>query len=442
MKKTLVLLISALLALAFVFPALADGDTPAKDEPPAKPTPEKCRSAYLYCFENNTTLLEYNADETVYPTSTTKLMTGLVAFDHFEGRFDEKITVTAEMIATVVGNNIDLSVGEQVTVGDMMYALLVGGANDAANVLAVAARGSIADFVAEMNDKAQSSAVGATSTHYVNPTGMHDDAMVTTARDTAKVAMAFMKNETLASIVQTPKYVMEKTNVSDFRNIYNRNAAISKYYAAGYYDERAIGANAGGTGVGGYSAVEVYRDAETGAEYLAVVMGASDDEATGEIYSYKNAAAMMDWAFASYGYIDVLSVDKIVGEIPVDLSSAVDYVTLRPAETVSVFMPKSIDPETDLELHITTLLERLAAPVKAGDVVGTVTVTKDGEIVGTADLVTSSDVERSEFLYVLSQIETFTKSRFFIATAISAVVLTLVYVFGKAFIRGRRNRRI
>ena len=441
MKKSLISLISTALALVFAlalaFPALADGEAP-----PEKPTPEKCTGAYLYCFENNSILLEYNADEKVYPTSTTKLMTGIVAAEHFEGRFDEKITVTNEMVATVAGNNIDLAAGEVVTVADMMYALLVGGANDAANVLAIAACGSISDFVSEMNDKAQSSAVGATSTHYANPTGMHDDSMVTTVRDTAKIAMFFMKNDTLAAIVQTPKYVMEKTNVSDFRNIYNRNATISKYYSAGYYDERAVGANAGGTSVGGFSAVEVFRDSETGASYLAVVMGADEDEATGVMYSYKNAAALMEWAFATYGYVDVLSVDQIVGEIPVTLSSAVDYVTLRPAETVSVFLPSSTDPEKDLELHVTTLLESLAAPVKAGDVVGTVTVTKDGEIVGTADLVASSDVERSEFLYTLSQIESFTKSRFFIATAISAVILALVYVFGKAFIRGRRNKRL
>lgn len=441
MKKTISSLLSAaiaaLFALALCAASFAEGEDGAK-----KPLPERCRSAYLYCFENNETLLEYNADEQVYPTSTAKLMTGIVAAEEFEGRFDEKITVTAEMISTVAGNNIDLAVGEEVTVGDMMYALLVGGANDAANVLAIHACGTISDFVARMNDKAQSSAVGATSTRYSNPTGMHDDSMVTTARDTARIAMYFMKNETLAGIVQTPKYVMEKTNLSDFRNIYNRNAAISKYYTAGYYDERAVGANAGGTSVGGYCAVEVYRDTETGAEYLAVVMGAAEDEATGEVYSYKNAGALMEWAFASYGYVDVLSEDQIVGEIPVTLSSAVDYVTLRPAQTVSVFLPTTTDPEKDLELHCTTLLESLTAPVKAGDVVGTVTVTKDGEIVGTADLVTSGDVERSEFLHVLSQIESFTKTRFFKVTAVSAVLLTVGYVFGKAFIRGRRSKRL
>ena len=439
MNKPFLSFISAALAAVFAFalcvPAFAAGGTEIE-----KPVPEKCRSAYLYCFENNSTLLEYNADELVYPTSTVKMMTGIVAFEALAEKgigLDESVTVTSDMLVGVGGYRIELYDGEVVTVGDLFYALLIGSASDAAAVLAYLSYGSVAEFVVKMNEKAQSTVIGATSTRYTNATGMHDDAMVTTARDTAKIAMYFMKNETLAEIVKKPKYVMEPSN----RSIYNHNATVSSKLRAGYYDERAVGLNAGMTPVGGYSAVEVFCDPETGASYLAVVMGAEGED-EGKIYSYENAIAMMDWAFASFGYIDVLSQEQVVGEMPVTLSSAVDYVTLRPASTVSVFLPLAIDPEKDLEFHCATQLESLAAPVKAGDVVGTVTVTRDGVIVGSADLVASSDVERSEFLYVLSQIESFTKSKFFIATVISAVVLSLVYVFGKAIIRGRRNRRI
>lgn len=445
-------IIALVLALFFAFsaiavPALADGDKDgdvASGKQPEAPVVEKCRSAYLYCFENSRALYEFKADEQVYPTSTVKLMTAIVAAEHFSGRLDTEITVTAEMLSSVIGNKLSpaLSEGEVVTVEQMLYGTLVGGANDAAYVLAYATAGSVSDFVTKMNEKAASSAVGARSTRYANPTGMHDDTMVTTARDTAKIAMYLMQNDALAGIVQTPKYVMEKTNKSDFRNIYNRNAMISKYYAAGYYDERAIGANAGGTTVGGFCAVEIHRDKTSGVTYLAVVMGADEDEASGMIYSYENAAKLMEWAFASYNYVSVLSEDEVVGEIPVTLSSTVDFVTLRPAKTVTVFLPSSVDVEKDISRHTTTLLESLAAPVKEGDVVGTVTVTYGDEILGSADLVTTGAVDRSEFLYVLSQIENFTRSKFFIVTIISAVVLTLVYVFGQAIVRGKRSRRL
>ena len=444
LKRFLAAALSLLALFAVFVPVLADGETDEKKEVAAEPHVENCHSAYLYCFENARTLFEYNADLEVYPTSTTKLMTGIVAAEHFAGRFDEKITVTADMISNVSGNKLSPALVEDeiVTVEDMLYGTLVGGANDAASVLAFAVSGSVSAFVDEMNKKAGSSSIGARSTRYTNPTGMHDDAMVTTARDTAQIALYLMANDELARIVQTPKYVMEETNKQDFRNIYNRNAAISKYYTAGYYDERAIGANAGGTPVGGYSAVEVFRDQTSGATYLAVVMGADENEDGTVMYSYKNAADLMEWAFASYAYVSVLSEDKVVDEIPVTLSSTVDFVTLRPAKTVTVFLPTSIDPERDLELHFTKLLDSLAAPVRAGDVVGTVTVTLGDDIVGTTDLVTTGDVDRSEFLYVLSQIEDFTKSKFFIATLVCVVVLTLVYIFGTAFIRGRKSRKL
>lgn len=417
-------------------------DVPSSKQP-EPPTVERCRSAYLYCFENDRALFEYKSDEKVYPTSTVKLMTALIAAEHFASRLDTQITVTAEMLSGVVGNKLTpaLSDGEVVTVEQMLYGTLVGGANDAACVLAYATAGSMTDFVTKMNDKASSSEVGARSTRYANPTGMHDDTMVTTARDTARIAMCVMKNDVLAQIVQTPKYVMEKTNKSDFRNIYNRNAMISKYYSAGYYDERAIGANAGGTTVGGYCAVEVLRDKTSSVTYLAVVMGA-DEEENGKLYSYENAAALMKWAFDSYNYVSVLSEDKVVHEIAVTLSSTVDHVTLRPAKTVTVFLPSSVDVEKDISLHCTTLLESLSAPVKEGEAVGTVTVTYGDEIIGTADLVTTGAVDRSEFLYVLSQIEEFTGSKFFIVTIVTAVVLTLVYVFGQAFVRGKRSKRL
>ena len=431
-----------LAAAMLVIPVLAaDG---YDGEIPAEPQIERCHAAYLYCFENDRTLFEYNADLEVFPTSTVKLMTGIVAARRFEGRFDERITVTAEMLANVTGNKLspELVEGEVVTVEDMLYGTLVGGANDAATVLAYAACGSVSAFVDEMNKTAGSSDIGARSTRYTNPTGMHSDAMTTTARDTAAIAKYLMGNKELARIVQTPKYVMEETNKQSFRNIYNRNAAISKYFTSGYYDERAIGANAGGTPVGGYCVVEVYRDQQSGATYLAVVMGADEDDQQKKMYSYENAREMMKWAFASYAYVSVLSEDRVVDEIPVTLSSTVDFVSLRPAKTVQVFLPTSVDPEKDLELHFTKLVEKLTAPVTAGQVVGTVTVTLGDDIVGTADLVTTGDVDRSEFLHVLSQIEEFTKSKFFIATLVSAIVLSLAYVFGKAFIRGRRNKRL
>ena len=446
MKRLITFLLLIALSLMFCVSVFADEDEPPPD-PTKPPEAVRCSSALLYCFENSKTLYEKNVDDHVYPTSTVKIMTGIVAIEHFTALPDglsTKITITDQMLASVVGNKMSppLQSGETVTAEQMLYACLVGGANDAANVLAYAVSGSVGDFVTKMNALAGSSAIGVRSTKYTNPTGMHDDAMYTTAHDTAQIALYAMKNPDFARIVGTPMYVMEETDKSEYRNIYSRNAMISKYYTNGYYDSRAIGVNAGATAVGGYCTVEIMRDPDTGVKYMAVVMGADEDEETGEVWSYENAAALLNWGFACFNYLEVLSADKVVCELPVTLSSTVDYITLQPARSVMVFLPTNVNVERDVEVHYTTLYESLAAPVEAKTAVGTVTVMYNDEILGTVDLITTADVTRSEFLYVLAQIEDFVKSRFFIATAIAAVLLSLLYIFGQAFIRGRKANRL
>ena len=150
----------------------------------------------------------------------------------------------------------------------------------------------------------------------------------------------------------------------------------------------------------------------------------------------------MNWAFDSYTYAQVLSADQVIGEVPVSLSSTVDYVTLSPSESVVVFLPTSVDIENDIQIHYSTLNDTLAAPIYKGQTVGTVTVTLGDEILGSVELLTTADVERSEFLYILSQIRDFTRSKFFIAAAVSVVIFSAVYIFGSAFLRKRRSRKL
>ncbi len=392
------------------------------------PTVSHAKSAYLYNFENDTVLFEYGEHEAVFPTAAVKLMTGLVAIDVLRDRMDERIVVTAAMMNEVKGNNISLNIGEVVSVRDMMYALLTHCANDAAYVLAYTAAGSAEAFVSMMNAKAAQ--LGAFETHYTNPTGMHDDKMVTSAYDTAIIAKAIYRDEVLSEMVGQKNYVMDATNMTQYRNIFNRNALI--YTQPGsehnYRYAAATGMNAGYTTQGGYSIVATAH--EDGLTYLAIVMGAEEFE--GEIYSYKNAMELLDWAFESYDYVDVLSVDTTVVELPVRLSSAMDYVTLIPEKTVSVYLPTDIDFDADIKYSTNTYDDYLNAPVTAGQVCGFVTVSYKDEIIASTRLVATSDVARSDFLYFMDKVKDFSKSTFFIAAVITAVVLTLVYIFIQA----------
>ncbi len=394
-----------------------------------EPTVENVTSAYVSCLNTGEVLFQHNPEAELFTTSSTKIMTAIVAIEALEGRLDEEVTVTSRMLSEVSGNRLGLKSGETVTVRDLLHILITGGNNDGAYCLAYLAAGSVSAFVDKMNEKAQ--ALGAYNTFYTNPTGMHDEQMVTTVNDTAIIAKYAWSLPIFEEASSTPRYVMEATNMNDYRNIYNRNCLISKYYDASYYDKRCAGINAGSTKQGGHCVITVASDEDL--SYLIIAMGGESTEST--IYSYTAVHTLMNWAFSSFAMVDVLFEKQMVYEIPVNLSTAVDFVTLAPSKTVSVFLPTDVDVEKEIKYSWSTYEESLDAPVTAGQVVGQISATYNEEVLGTADLVVTSDVERSEFLYNLNKIEKLTKSKGFIATLIAAALITTGVIFFNAYRR-------
>ncbi len=430
-KKTVRVFAVCMAAITLLLPFFAFAAPVHAAEPPEI---SHAAAAYLYNFENDTVLYTYNETARLYPASTVKLMTGILALEALGDTPDRTITVTSEMLSKVTGNNIGLVVGEIVTADDMLHALLVNGANDAAQVLAVTVAGSVDAFVSMMNEKAQK--LGAYNTHYTNVTGMHSEAMVTTLADTAAIAKYAYALPRFTEITSITKYVMDGTNKKDYRNIFNRNSQLSKYYDTRYYYPESIGMSAGYTSQSGYNIVSVARRDDL--TYLAIVMSAEEyDE---QIWSYTNAENMLEWAFDSYGYTEVLSVSERVCELSVALSSTVDYVTLVPANSIVRYLPTDIDPE-EIRLSYNTFDESLTAPVEAGQVCGTVTVTYGVEILGSADLIATVSVTRSEFLFMLERIKAFTASRFFKATIVFAILFSVAYVLIEAHRREKNRRR-
>lgn len=433
-KKLAALVLAVTMLFIAAIPIAADQT--ADEGVPAEPTVEHAQAAILYNFENDRILYEYNAGETVYPTSTVKIMTAIVAFEHFEGALNTQITITQAMLDEVSGNRIGFTPGEVVTVEQMLNCMLVNSANDAAIILAHACAGSTSAFVKMMNDKA--AWIGAYNTNYTNPTGMHDNAMVTTARDTATIAQYAYNIPGFIDMTSTPKYVMEATNLNNFRSIYNRNCMLSNYYSTGYSYSRAVGMNAGATTQGGYAICAVAEDGESGLTYLAVVLGAESVDDT--LYNYVNAINMFDWAYEAYDYVTVLSANKMICELEVNLSSTLDYVTLVPERDITVYMPTSVNVETDIRYSYNTYADSLDAPVEAGQDAGMITVLYGDEILGSCPLITTSSITRSEFLHFLSQVQGFTEGRFFRGTLISIVVLSILYVLIKAGWREKKLR--
>ncbi len=448
-KQSFVRFLSGCLAAITMLPLVgmvtfADGDGEKETSSYAPPALDEANYAYLYNFENDKELYKKgDINLPVYPTSTVKIMAGITAIEALEGDYGRKITVTAEMLNRANGNKIDngFKEGEVVTAEQMLYAMLVNSANDAAIILSYAVAGSVEEFVQMMNDKLHD--VGAKATYYTNPTGMHDDAMYTTTADVIKIAKYAYGMPKFMEIVSTQMYLMEETNLTGFRKIYNRNCLLSKYYRGDYYYENALGMNAGSTLQGNYCSVSVARNKDGDLTYLAVIMDSKpiepEDGSDTILTNYSGAIELFDWAFRSYGYREVLSQKSVVCEVPVSLSSTADYVTLVPKDSISAYLSSEIDLKKDIKIS-NTLEENVKAPVKKGDVLGFAKVMQGDVELGRVELIATADIERSEFLYTLEEVSNFTRSKFFIGTIVSIVLLSVAYVLVNARMRQQRLR--
>lgn len=398
------------------------------------PHSENVAAAAVYNLENDLLIYSHNADAVLPTASFTKLMTAVCAYELLGDRLDERLTVEYSMIKNATGNQVGYYVGETVSVRDMFGGLLLRGANDSAYLLCYAAKGSVEAFVSCMNEKAK--ALGMEATVYKNPTGMDAEGMVTSAADTVKIAREFYKIDFLTSLSGAVKYEMAATEKSGERIIYNRNALVSRVSETGYFDSRVLGMNAGSTNAAGYYAASAVRGDELG--YLIVVLGGKNVD--GKNAAYQLTSELATYALTQYGYTEVIKTSKIVCEVPVRLSTDADYVTLIPGAPLTLYLPATVDPTVDLTYSYRLERELLDAPVTEGQVVGTYSVLRDGEVLGTVDLVARNSLTRSDFLVVLDSIDRFTRSTFFIATVLAAVVLTVLYFIFGAIFRASRHR--
>lgn len=399
------------------------------------PDVSNAEAVYVYNVENDSVLFAYNEKEKVFPTSTAKIMTAIIAIEHYGGNFDDKLTVSSDAIKGVTGNYIALKAGEVVTVRDLLGALIVGGANDAANVIAFDISGNQADFVRKMNEKARE--IGALNTVYTNPYGIHNNSMYTTAEDTAKIALYAYKINYFTETSSLAKYEISATNMSETRVIHNRNYLISRNRETKYYLAGVSGLNAGGTEQGGNCLAAAKSD--KGLTQLCIVMGAKEIEGT--VYSYVYAKELFEWAFASFGYVKLLDKNKMICELPVTLSNTADHVTLLPERNVEKYLPIDIDIDSEIDLSYTLYSESLEAPVEGGLTAGFLTLSYNGEVIDKLQLVTNNSVDRTQFLYILSKIENLTKSAAFIFSAITFVFLSVIYLLAVSYIRGQNQRK-
>lgn len=460
MKKKFAWIIAVLMILTFpITTAFAEPEPEASQEPAAQeeaapeatpePTPEPTAtppettetkegapevdlsqissiSAMLVDADTGEVLFSKNADWTIFPASTTKLMTAILVMEHCE--MDEIVTIPAEVdqfntASSLMG--LRLLVGKDVLVKDLVYGLMMCSGNDAAVALGIHIAGSEEAFVQMMNDKAQE--LGMTGTHFLNPHGIyiadvgHDH--YSTAADMVKLAMEAQKYPFLAEVMSAPSYTYESEALQGTEPVENSNYLLhtptKKPELAPYLYDKATGMKTGTLErilpPGATEYIKSYgclvaSASDGGLNLIAVIFGdlSVGDKDAGIPNAFARwdiARYLFDYGFTNYAKVDLaqfaspVALTEQIGnvanndpgegslEVKADLTGVASDVQLVDAATVQGLQDGSLKLEEK-----TNIEEPLQAPITEGQQLGTVTYSLNGQELYTAPLIAGRDV--------------------------------------------------
>jgi len=390
-------------------------------------------AAILADMSSGKILFSKNPNERVYPASTTKILTGILVLEN--AQLSDVVTAPEEAITPITNkhSHMGILVGEELTVEQLLYGMLVYSANDAANVLAVHVAGSIDAFVQMMNDKAAE--LGASGTHFVNPHGFHDDNHYTTAADLLAISRYAMQNEKFREIVKTDMYTIPETNkYHEIRYLSSTNHLISRRRYANYFYDKAIGIKTGFTDEAGSCLVSAAVSGDT--ELISVVMKCANTTAVANgAYSFVDTKELFEYGFENFKHITVAAPGDIVSDSSVYEAKDNVRVAMTVENDISNILP--VDYDADAVTHtITYTDEKVCAPIAKGDILGTISYEYKGEEIGTSNLVATNDVDKDYIIAVIHIILKIILNPIFLILLAAVIILRI----RAKIIRNKRRR--
>lgn len=425
MKKTRILSLALLLALllnCFSLTALAEPDDTSStvSEPTESassavtgvtPPPElldyavddtyyvRAKASALIDLDAGALLYGGNIDAQIYPASLTKIMTCMIALER--GNLDDILTVSesSQQDLVIGGSTANLKVGEQISLRELLYCVMVSSANEACNVVAEYISGSISSFVALMNEYA--AALGMTSTHYANTHGLHSDEHYTTVRDLSTLVRWAWQHELFREFSTVTKHVVPATNLSEERELHTTNYLTSGLVVGKYYYEKAAGIKTGFTSKAGGCLISTAQDGDK--HLLSIVVGCDtieNDDGTTTDERFTETKKLLEYGLNHFSLVQVLSDTTMAGMPEVLYAEGRGSVVVRAKDNISVLLPDGFDV-SKIEMQVSyTSGPPLEAPLEAGQTVGTVTAVYEGKPIASCDLVTLTAVARSVPEYV------------------------------------------
>ena len=405
-------------------------------------------TVYLLNLDTDTVVVDINSDKKVFPASTTKIMTYIVTVEQIEDIKGTKVMIKQEVLDKLIGTGSSVSglqtfVDKEVTVYDLLAALMIKSGNDAAMVLAdYIGGGSIQKFVDLMNAKAEE--LGCVNTHFMNPHGLHDEDHYTTAQDLAVISRYAMTLPEFNEIVNTTTAYMSVDKDKEYPLI-TTNYLIDETRGGDYYYPYAKGIKTGTTDEAGYCLVSTA--SHNGYTYMAVVLGAPCVDKNGKEIETNGAMqdtiTLYNWAFDNLELKTVINEQTPVCEIPIELAWNQDKLLLIPQGSFSSILPKDVE-SSSIDI-VTSIPESITAPVTEGDVIGTATISYANQELTTVNLIASETIELSKMMYFMDYAKKILKSKgMMIAVCVVAVLLVfyiiLTLVYNKKKMKNRKMK--
>ncbi len=359
-----------------------------------------CKAAAAVDLDTGTLLFEKNAQERVFPASTTKVITALIIIENRD--LSDSIKVGPEIRQGGITTNsslMHLEKGDTITVEELLYGLMLVSGNDAAATLAVSTAGSVSAFADMMNEKAQE--LGMTNTHFVTPHGIHNEEHYSTAEDMAKLTVAAMQNETFRRIVSTKTHDSVKINskgktvTTELRNTNNllhtldKNGNSNPYYYAG-----ATGIKTGYTIYAKYCLIA---SAERNGRHVAALLFADGSENSGA-KRWNDAAEILDYSLNNFENHKLSSL-AAKAEMTLNVWHAAEKDSeggllscdFGDLEDKQYSLPKELDTSSGISVE-TSFNQGIMAPLFMGDQVGTAKLLLNGEVIYEGAIYAARDV--------------------------------------------------
>ncbi len=328
-------------------------------------------AAVLVDCRNGQVLYEKNPHKKMYPASTTKTLTAIIAIE--SGRMSDMVTVPCEA-CNVEGSAIGLQEGERISLGDLVYALLLNSGNDSAVAIAWHLGGSVEGFARQMNKKAVE--LGALNTHFCNPHGLPDPHHYTTAYDMALIARYAMQNPEFKKIVSTRVKTIYRSIPEAQTYLGNSNRLLWNY-------DGAIGVKTGYTVDAGQCLVSAA--VREGRELIAVVLK-SEGAAI-----WSDSMGLLDHGFNDFYLLSLVDSGKFITDVQVNYGKQ-KTVPVQVNRSLSYNFSRNEPARVKQEIMLD---EKITAPIKAGNKIGELVFFSGGKELGRADLLAGQDVKRN-----------------------------------------------